>query len=461
MGIPIASTYLKDLYLTFNAITVYKGLLQDTVIQRLYVLVQCLSREDFDIHHALDLYSSFFYSLLSSGENGTASVKEYLLQKLLFDDNFFSRTCETVDFVSLNQELISAVQSDLFCLQHISSVSSNQIKEVLLKYCNGDDFKTKLVSSLPSWDSSDEKKIKKVFSEPILEKFYGHPSWTEFTQDLHEFYQRNGSGIFAQFKSFLWERIHGQGHLKGINDADPIRLKDLIGYEAERSEVISNTLQFLKGYHANNMLLYGDRGTGKSSTVKAVMNEYYSQGLRLIEVPKMYLSDFPEIIRLLRNRKQKFIIFVDDLVFEDNEENYTTLKAALEGGVEAKPENVLIYATSNRRHLIKEKFSDRLGLQSGNHDDEVRSADTIQEKLSLSDRFGITVVFSSPNKQQYLEIVEGLLLQRGLVFDKDTVAKEALRWELWYNGRSPRTARQFVDWLEGQDKLLKRVKSRE
>jgi uncharacterized protein len=227
-------------------------------------------------------------------------------------------------------------------------------------------------------------------------------------------------------------------------------LQDLVSYDLERSEVINNTLQFLKGFPANNILLYGDRGTGKSSTVKAILNEYYNQGLRLIEVSKSHLIDFPEIIADLKERKQKFIIFVDDLSFDDNEQNHNSLKAVLEGGIESKPSNVLIYATSNRRHLIKEKFSDRVGFQSGNADDEVRSADTMQEKLSLSDRFGITVVFSSPNKDKYLEIVEGLAIKRGLAFDKESLKKEALKWELWYNGRSPRTARQFIDWLEGE-----------
>jgi hypothetical protein len=256
--------------------------------------------------------------------------------------------------------------------------------------------------------------------------------------------------MFIKNIAFIWDKSNGQGYLRGIENHDLVTLSDLIGYQTEREEVINNTLQFLKGYNANNVLLYGDRGTGKSSTVKAILNEYHKHGLRIIEVPKSNLGDFPEIIRQLKGRKQKFIIFVDDLVFEDSEENYTTLKAILEGGLENRPKNVLIYATSNRRHLIKEKFSDRLGFQSGGSDDEIRAADTLQEKLSLADRFGITAVFSSPDKSRYLEIVEAMAEKRGIAMDKEQLHKEALKWELWYNGRSPRTARQFIDWLEGQ-----------
>jgi predicted AAA+ superfamily ATPase len=209
----------------------------------------------------------------------------------------------------------------------------------------------------------------------------------------------------------------------------------------------------LKGFPTNNVLLYGDRGTGKSSTVKAILNEYHTQGLRMLEVPKAYLADFPLIIRHLKNRTQKFIIFVDDLVFGDNEETYTSLKAVLEGGLESKTPNILIYATSNRRHLIKEYFSERAGLQSSNHDEEVHAGDSMQEKLSLADRFGISVVFSSPNQNRYLKIVKGIAARRNLDIDQERLHREALQWALWYNGRSARTARQFVDWIEGHEHL--------
>jgi predicted AAA+ superfamily ATPase len=247
-----------------------------------------------------------------------------------------------------------------------------------------------------------------------------------------------------------------------INNGKPVRemlhrvrinMDDLYSYERERREVLENTLQFLKGYQANNVLLYGDRGTGKSSTVKALVNEYHGKGLRIIEVPKGYLSDFPEIIRLLRGRSQKFIIFVDDLTFDDSTANYTALKAVLEGGLESRPSNVVIYATSNRRHLVKERFSDR---PDSLDTDEIHKNDSVQEKLSLADRFGITVIFTAPDQERYLEIASALAEQRGLQVQQNILKKEALKWANRHNGRSPRTARQFIDWLEGHLAIAKK-----
>ena len=231
------------------------------------------------------------------------------------------------------------------------------------------------------------------------------------------------------------------GHLREIKEPDPIRLSNLIGYEIQKKEIISNTKHFLKGAPANNLLLYGSRGTGKSSTVKAILNEYSSEGLRLIEVDKKQLGDFTRIIRLLKNKKQKFIIFVDDLVFDENEDSYSALKTILEGKIENRPSNIIIYATTNRRHLVQEKFSDR---------DEVNSKDTMEEKLSLADRFGITISFFTPNQKEFLIIVDGIVKERGLVVDEAELHREALKWEKWHNGRSPRSANQFVDWLQGE-----------
>lgn len=309
----------------------------------------------------------------------------------------------------------------------------------------------------------------------MLKKFFSEDVWKSLIEPLARFHYKWGYGDFARYRAFVWYHSNSinngsdkgisngsfsngsSGYLKGIANPDPIRLSDLIGYETQRQEVLDNTLRFLKGYPANNMLLYGDRGTGKSSTIKALVNEYYEHGLRLVEVPKKYLMDFPDIIRILEGRKHKFIIFIDDLAFEDNEENYTALKAILEGGVKSKPSNVVIYATSNRRHLIKEKFSDRAGLTSGNPDEEIHASDTIQEKLSLADRFGIKVTFYAPDKVEFLKIVEGMAEKRGLKVSKEFLHKEALKWELTYNGRSPRTAKQFIDWLEGYLKEKGRV----
>lgn len=443
---------IKKLKLSFISLTVYRHLLEDAIIGKLYSVVDYISEDNFNLYNAVNFYNDFYFLLTTVNEK--MNLKDLIIDKIIFDDNVFSRASENSNYHLINDLIIKTVKNDLNNLQFISQFSPFIIKQHILSKFSGEDFEKEMIGNLPEWDKLDTA-IKTstfpiTFGEELRTAFASENQWEEHIELLSNFHNSNGRGIFACFKAFIWKQIEGQNILDGVTNPDPITLNDLIGYDLERTEVISNTLQFLKGFPANNILLYGDRGTGKSSTVKAILNEYYNQGLRLIEVSKTHLIDFPEIITHLKNHKQKFILFVDDLSFTDNEENYNSLKAVLEGGIESKPSNVIIYATSNRRHLVKEKFSDRLGLQSGNTDDEIRSADTMQEKLSLSDRFGITVVFSSPNKDKYLEIVEGIAVKRGLVFDKETLKKEALKWELWYNGRSPRTARQFIDWLEGE-----------
>ncbi len=315
-----------------------------------------------------------------------------------------------------------------------------------------------LLDGLPEWTSPNSNPPEDSAAGPqekLKEAFFSGSSWEECLGELVRFYREVGAGIFARYRAFIWERRGESGRLKGIAFPDPVRLSDLYGYEEERAQVLENTLQFLRGYPANNVLLYGDRGTGKSSTVKALVNEYHSQGLRIIEVPKAYLGDFPEIIRILRGRRQKFIIFVDDLTFSDSTENYTALKAVLEGGLESRPENMLIYATSNRRHLVKEGFGDRPDLET----EEIHKNDTVQEKLSLADRFGITVIFTAPDQEKYLKIVSALAQQRGILAPQDLLYREALRWAERHNGRSPRTARQFIDWFEGHLALQKQASS--
>jgi predicted AAA+ superfamily ATPase len=270
-------------------------------------------------------------------------------------------------------------------------------------------------------------------------------AWPALVADLAAFYYEHGSGLFGRYRAFRWTRRGHLGHLEGISHPDPIRLGELIAYTRERAPLIENTEQFLDGYPANNVLLYGDRGTGKSSTVKALLNEYGDRGLRLIEVPKQLLADFPSILALLRVRRERFVIFVDDLSFDEHETIYKELKAVLEGTLEARPENVLVYATSNRRHLIVERFSDH----DAPDDAEIHRMDTVQEKLSLSDRFGLRLLFISPDQHRYLEIVRGLAEQRRLAIDPEDLERRALKWATWQNGRGGRTARQFVDHLTG------------
>lgn len=253
---------------------------------------------------------------------------------------------------------------------------------------------------------------------------------------LKYFYHRIGYGKMGLFSSFYWHE--GEG-LRGIPFPDQIRLENLIGYEYQKRIVLDNIEAFVQGKKANNMLLYGERGTGKSSTIKALVNEYYTRGLRLLEVNKTQFGQLGEIMRTLRQYPQRFLIFIDDLSFENNETEYKHLKYILEGGMEVLPDNAVIYATSNRRHLVQENWHDREGEKG-----EVRTFDALSEKLSLADRFGVTVTFTSPDQEEYLKIVAGLAEQHGLDIPSTELRERALQWERWYNGRSGRTARQFI-----------------
>ncbi|MDR2842358.1 MAG: ATP-binding protein [Spirochaetaceae bacterium] len=257
---------------------------------------------------------------------------------------------------------------------------------------------------------------------------------------------QNGAGIFSVGAMFYWSP--SKHKIKAAANPDAVKIKDLCAYENERNVVVTNTKNFLSGKGANNILLYGDRGTGKSATVKALANEFAPLGLRLIEVRKNEIKYLPKIMELLKDRALYFILFIDDLSFESEGAEFNMLKAILEGGIEAKPKNIAIYATSNRRHLVKEKTSDRPASQS-----DVRAFDTIQEQLSLSDRFGVTVIFTAPAQDEYLKIARFLAEKSGLLSQSPEALAEfeanAVRWERWFNGRSPRTACQFIEWALG------------
>jgi predicted AAA+ superfamily ATPase len=223
-------------------------------------------------------------------------------------------------------------------------------------------------------------------------------------------------------------------------------LEELVGFESEKETLVRNTSYFLAGYPANNVFVYGDRGTGKSSAIKALLNHFPATPLRMIEVSRDELGDLPQVMALVRARRERFILFVDDLSFEEGETQYKTLKAVLEGSLEARPKNVLIYASSNRRHLIQEYFSDRNDLGNG----EVRQQDTLQEKVSLADRFGIQLVFVTPNQKEYFAIVSSLAKRRKLAIGQEDLERKALQWVQLHNARSGRTARQFIDDLTAE-----------
>jgi len=263
----------------------------------------------------------------------------------------------------------------------------------------------------------------------------------EITYTFIEHYKRYGYGDIATYRAFRWD-----DKLIGVRHFEKIRLSDLIGYAHQKELLTGNTTAFVDGKPANNVLLVGARGTGKSSSVKALVNEYYSKGLRLLQITKPQLKFLPEIMEALRKfLSKRFIIFLDDLSFDESETEYKYLKSAIEGGVESRPENVLIYATSNRRHLIRETWRDRSDEQ-----EELYREDSTNETISLSDRFGLIVHYYAPTQAEYLEIIRSMLKRQGVELDEEHLRIEGLRWEMSHSGRNGRTAQQFVNYYLGQ-----------
>ena len=265
-----------------------------------------------------------------------------------------------------------------------------------------------------------------------------------FTEYMVSFYKEFGVGKLGLHKAFRVAHVGDDVQIEPITNIAHVKLEDLVGYELQKKKLVDNTEAFVEGRSANNCLLFGDAGTGKSSSIKAILNRYYDRGLRIIEVYKHQFQDLNEVIAQIKNRNYKFIIYMDDLSFEEFEIEYKYLKAVIEGGLEKKPDNILIYATSNRRHLIKESFRDNEELHGDLH-----SNDTIQEKLSLVSRFGVTIYFGSPDKKEFQQIVRTLAERSGIDMPEDQLLLEANKWELSHGGLSGRTAQQFVDYVLG------------
>ena len=262
---------------------------------------------------------------------------------------------------------------------------------------------------------------------------------------LTAFYQTQGVGLLGIGQVFRARRTGTGAELVPVEDRPPVRLADLVGYRQQKDLLIRNTEAFLRGKGSNNVLLYGDAGTGKSTSIQALVNEYADQGLRLIELYKEQYDLIPDILRQVKGRNYRFLLFLDDLSFEEFEIEYKYLKAVIEGGLEKKPENVLIYATSNRRHLIRENYSDKEETREDMH-----TSDTVQEKLSLVYRFGVTIYFGAPNKKEFQNIVKTLAERYHVEMPEEELLLEANKWELSHGGLSGRSAQQFIDYLLGK-----------
>ena len=386
---------------------------------------------------AAQLFASLAEAAADGLDGPGDAWQRFLFQRIRLADNPFSRAAQQHAYAEIPFGLRQAALHDLKALGQLYRLNGQGLARAI----------GAALAAPPDWLDLDGLGPERPIS-PLGRLFANaatDDAWDDLLPALAAHYHRYGVGRFAEFLAFRWHRQTSQGTLVPVRRPDPITFDELIGYAEQRRVVRQNTEHFLAGLPAHNLLLYGERGTGKSSTVKALLHAYADRGLRLIEVAKSALGDFPEIVEMLADRRERFILFVDDLSFDENETGYKELKAVLEGSVEARPENILVYATSNRRHLIQERFGDR-ALPS----DDVHVQDTLQEKLSLADRFGQTVIFLSPDQEQYLAIVTGLAERRQLPIEPTQLRRQALQWAAWNNGRSGRTARQFIDELTAE-----------
>jgi len=376
-------------------------------------------------------YGKWFRAIAATGY----SWREYVIYQILSSENPFSQQAQTTDINHLSAPLIAAAKQDLQVLEEMSLWSGGKLVDLIES--RGD--------RLLDWQTSS-REISKLShaKQSLISKFQSNDDWVQLLPDLANYYKQSGTGIFTDYAAFRWRN----GHLEGIAYPDLVQLSDLVGYESQRQALYKNTEAFLSGYRALHTLLYGSRGTGKSSLVKSLMYAYRDRGLCLVEVAKNDLKDLPTIADILRQSPQKFIIFVDDLSFEEENDDYKALKVILEGNLSAQPHNLLIYATSNRRHLLREYFSDRPSLKDLSDRQEVNPWDTVQEKLSLSDRFGLTLTFLQADQDIYLKIVHHLAKRSGVELLTDDLNFRALQWATRHNGQSGRTAQQFIDYLQ-------------
>lgn len=400
--------------LLMSSLSVFRGILKRSVPKAFYNLLLSLDKQPDEFLRA---YGEF-YSLVS--ERGCSDRLAYsMTEAALFDENCFTLAAAGGTDSELPDEVLRAVKRDCEAILSAANLTSD---EVLSAYTYKNEI-SDIVDSLPRWRSGECAESFKMFDGSL--------------KNVAAYYSQNGCGIFARYKAFIWR----DGDIQPVVHHDKIDMDDFVGYERQRNEVIQNTKSFIEGKSCNNCLLYGDMGTGKSSTVKAIANQFRKDGLRIVEIPKERLVDFPLLVDKIAALPMKFIIFIDDLSFQKQDQSYTTLKAVLEGGIAARPNNALIYATSNRRHLVKESLSDR------SWDDDVNTRDNMQESLSLSDRFGLKVCYSSPSKKEYIDIVCALSKDRGIDMSEEDLALGAERFAMIKGGRSPRCAKQYVESL--------------
>ena len=364
----------------------------------------------------------------------------YLTFYLITNENPFSLTCEKVG--ANDGSVNEFAKNDFKVFMNLFNYDFRPIEAALGINCFSliSDYKA-IVKKELMYNKNVSDKV-----QALSLKLETAKDENEFFNYVTDFYKAYGVGMFGLNKAF---RVIGGDNgvtFTPINNMDKVMLDDLIGYEIQKKKLVENTEAFVQGRKANNALLFGDSGTGKSTSIKAIVNEYYDQGLRMIEIYKHQFKDLSNVIASIKNRNYKFIIYMDDLSFEEFEIEYKFLKAVIEGGVETKPDNILIYATSNRRHLIKETWNDRNDMESNNG---LHRSDTIEEKLSLVNRFGCQISYSKPSQKEFFDIVIGLARKNNVKMTDEELMAEANKWELSHGGISGRTAQQFINYCLG------------
>ncbi len=365
----------------------------------------------------------------------------YLTFLLITNENPFSLTCEKV---GANEGSVNIfAKNDFQVFYNLFHFDFQPLEDALGIDC----FRT--ISHYRAIGKKEMMYNKNVSEkvQALSERLEEGKNAEDFFRAVTDFYKAYGVGMFGLNKAFrIRDKENGPVEFMAINNMEQVVLSDLVGYEIQKKKLRENTEAFVEGKKANNVLLFGDSGTGKSTSIKAIVNEYYDRGLRMIEIYKHQFKDLSNVIAQIKNRNYRFIIYMDDLSFEEFEIEYKFLKAVIEGGVETKPENILIYATSNRRHLIKENWSDREDVHNENG---MHQSDTMEEKLSLVHRFGVTINYSKPSQKEYFNIVVELAKKQGIQMSEQELCAEANKWELSHGGISGRTAQQFINYLAG------------
>lgn len=363
----------------------------------------------------------------------------YLTWLLMTNENSFTRTCERVG--PKEGSVNHFAKADLGVFRRLFDYSFDALEADLGIDC----FSTLChYQAIPKRERMYNRDIS-LQVQTLCRALEGAGDEEEMFRLVTDYYRQYGYGVFAMTRAFRIRRAGEDVEFLPISNIDRVMLSDLLGYETQKQELRRNTEAFLDGLPANNVLLYGDAGTGKSTSVKSLINEYYDRGLRIIEIYKHQFRDLSAVLGQIKNRNYRFIIFIDDLSFEENEVEYKFLKAVIEGGVETRPDNVLIYATSNRRHLIRETWNDRSDME---HKGDVHRSDTMEEKLSLASRFGVAINFNAPTPKEYQQIVLELARRAGVDMDEREMLIQANAWEIRHGGFSGRTAQQFVHYLK-------------